>query len=409
MNRIPETEALTKPHLLAEKAARYLYPNYARPDVVLVRGQGARVWDESGREYLDFYAGVAVSTLGHSHPALVRAISEQATRLVHTSNYYYNEPNILLAEQLATRAKMAHVFFCNSGTEANEAMLKLARRHFFERGDANRYEIIAFESAFHGRTMGSLAATGTAKYRQGFGPLGGVTHVPYGDLAAVESVLSARVAGIIVEPMLGEGGAVEAPPGFLRALRAIADQHGILLLVDEIQTGIGRTGSFLATGAEEVRADALTLAKGLGGGVPIGALLTGPHLEAALPKGSHGSTFGGNPLASAAALAVLQTLDEEGLVERARELGVRLRDRLDALVKKSAFVTERRGRGLLQAIELVPQVSAGAVLARLRERGLLVTLAGANALRLTPPLVLTDEEFEKGLSILEETLQDLSS
>lgn len=406
MNRIPESPSTVEPHSLADKAARYLYPNYARPSVVLVRGQGARVWDEEGRPYLDFYAGVAVSTLGHAHPRLVRAISEQAARLIHTSNYYYNEPNVLLAEQLAHRSKMARAFFCNSGTEANEAMLKLARRHFFEQGNPDRYEIIAFENAFHGRTMGSLAATGTAKYRQGFGPLGGVTHVPYGDLDAVQAILSERIAGIIVEPMLGEAGAVSPPPGFLRGLRSLADQHGCLLLVDEIQTGIGRTGTFLALEAEGIRADALTLAKGLGGGVPIGALLTAAHLENALPKGSHGSTFGGNPLASAAALATLQVLDEEGLVARAHRLGERLRHRLDALAARSSFILERRGRGLLQALELVPEVPAGAMLARLRDRGLLVTLAGANAIRFTPPLVLTDDEFEEGLAILEGTLTE---
>lgn len=404
MNRISQEVSPSQPELLAETAERCLYPNYARPDVVLVRGEGAQLWDQHGKRYIDFYAGVAVSTLGHGHPELVRAIQDQAAKLIHTSNYYYNEPNVLLAEELTRRTGLPRAFFCNSGTEANEAMLKLARRHFFERGEPERVEIIAFENAFHGRTLGSLAATGTAKYRQGFGPLGPVVHVPYGDLSAVEARLSAHTAGIIVEPVLGEAGAIEAQPGFLHGLRELATRAGALLLVDEIQTGVGRTGTFLAIESEEIQPDALTLAKGLGGGVPIGALLTGEHLAASLPKGSHGSTFGGNPLASAAALAVLRTMDRDALLERVRVLGERLAARLDGLLARSTFITRRTGRGLLQAIELAPEQNAGAFLGRLRDRGLLVTLAGANALRFTPPLTISDEEFEEGLTLLEETL-----
>lgn len=404
MNSLPKDDPPSETQLLAETAERCLYPNYARPGVVLVRGEGAKLWDQNGKRYIDFYAGVAVSALGHGHPELVKAIQDQAAKLIHTSNYYHNEPNVLLAEDLTRRTGFSRAFFCNSGTEANEAMLKLARRHFFERGESERVEIIAFENAFHGRTLGSLAATGTAKYRQGFGPLGPVSHVPYGDLSAVEARLSSRTAGIIVEPVLGEAGAIEAPPGFLRSLRELATRAGALLLVDEIQTGVGRTGTFLAIEAEDARPDALTLAKGLGGGVPIGALLTGEHLAASLPKGSHGSTFGGNPLASAAALAVLRTLDKESLLVRVQTLGAWLADRLDTLRSRSPLITRRTGRGLLQAIELVPEQSASALLGQLRDRGLLVTLAGSNALRFTPPLTISDEEFEEGLTLLEETL-----
>src|SRR5688572_25672737 len=245
-----------------------LYPNYRQPPLVLSHGKGCEVWDKSGRRYLDFTAGIAVSTLGHAHPALCRAIAEQAARLIHVSNYYYNEPNILLADRLSRLCGMDRAFFCNSGTEAIEATLKLARRHFHARGQRERFRIVAFEGSFHGRTLGALAATGQPGYREGFGPLSGVTHVPYGDLDAVRRSMGDDVAGILVEPVQGEGGVNPAPPGFLRGLRELADKTGALLLADEVQTGIGRTGRFLAFEHAGVAADVVALAKALGGGVP---------------------------------------------------------------------------------------------------------------------------------------------
>lgn len=390
---------------LVSTAGRYLYPNYRQPDVVLSHGRGVELFDTDGRRYLDFYAGIAVSTLGHAHPALVSALAEQAARVIHLSNYFYNEPNIRLAEKLCALTGMDRAFFCNSGTEAMEAMLKLCRRHFFDAGQPDRYRVVAFDNSFHGRTLGALAVTGQKKYREGFGPLPGATHVPFGDLAAVEAVVGDDVAAILVEPIQGEGGVVPAPAGFLRGLRAIADGCGALLLCDEIQTGVGRTGRFLGAEHDDVRPDALVLAKGLAGGVPIGAMLCQSSLAGALPPGSHGSTFGGSPLASAAALAVLGVLETDGLVENARALGEYLTLRLEELATKHPkSVKLSRGRGLLQALVLDDAVDARAVMIALRERGLLVTLAGGQGLRISPPLVITKLELDEGLGLIDAVL-----
>ena len=292
---------------LVDTGLLYLYPNYRQSPMILVRGRGCEVWDSEGRRYLDLYAGIAVSTLGHAHPRLVRAISEQAEKLIHVSNYFYNEPNIRLAEKLCRLTGMERALFSNSGTEAIEAMLKLCRRYFYTREQRDRYKIVAFENSFHGRTLGALAMTGQAKYRDGFGPLPGVTHVPYGDLGAVKRAMTPDVAAIIVEPIQGEGGVVPAPPGFLaglrrdrrRARRAAAGGRG-----PNRRRPHRQVSGFSARQASSP--DAVALAKALGGGVPIGAMLCKAHLLDALPPGSHGSTFGGNPLASAAALAVLE-------------------------------------------------------------------------------------------------------
>ena len=393
---------------LLAAAEKSLYPNYRQPPLVLSRGQGCYVWDTSGKRYLDLYAGIAVSTLGHAHPKLVAALSAQAAQLCHVSNYFYNERNIELAEKLVRATGMDRVFFCNSGTEANEAMLKLARRHFFASGQPERLRVIAFENSFHGRTLGALAMTGQAKYRDGFGPLPGVTHVPYGDAAAVRRVMGPDVAAIIVEAVQGEGGVLPAPLGFLAELRAIADEFGALLLADEVQTGIGRTGRFLAFEHDGVRADALALAKALGGGVPIGAMLCQEKLSQALPAGSHGSTFGGNPLASAAALAVLDTLEAEGLIEAAARTGAHLSERLSELAsRRSAQVELARGRGLLQALVLRDGIDARAVLTGVREAGALLTIAGGQALRFTPPLIVTRAEIDEGVDILDRVLEGL--
>jgi acetylornithine/N-succinyldiaminopimelate aminotransferase len=300
---------------------------------------------------------------------------------------------------------MDHVFFCNSGTEAVEASLKLARRHFFAKGEERRSRVIAFEQSFHGRTLGALAATGQKAYREGFGPLPGVTHVPYGDIAAVESAMGDDVAAILVEPVQGEGGVVPAPKGFLAALRRIADGVSALLVADEVQTGVGRTGTFLAFEHAAVSADVVVLAKGLGGGIPIGAMLCTAQLSDALPPGSHGSTFGGNPLASAAALAVLETLQTEDLVRGARDKG----DHLERLLASLAARHERhvegsRGIGLLQALVLREQVDVRAVVGKLRDEGLLVTVAGARALRLSPALTVSLVELDEGAAIIDRVL-----
>jgi acetylornithine/N-succinyldiaminopimelate aminotransferase len=387
---------------LVDTGSKYLYPNYRQAPTILVRGRGCELWDAEGKRYLDLYAGIAVSTLGHAHPRLVRAIAEQAEKLIHVSNYFYNEPNVRLAEKLCALTGMERALFSNSGAEAIEAMLKLVRRYFFTREQPERYRMIAFENSFHGRTLGALAVTGQAKYRDGFGPLPGVTHVPYGDLEAVRRAMAADVAGILVEPIQGEGGVVPAPPGFLTGLRALADEHGAMLLADEVQTGVGRTGSFLACQHDRVTPDAVALAKALGGGVPIGVMLCRARLIDALPPGSHGSTFGGNPLASAAALAVLSTLESENLVAGAAEKGELLARALrDLAARHPAVVSGARGRGLLQALILRDGIDARELLGQLREAGLLLTQAGSQGLRFSPPLVVTNAELEEGVAIVD--------
>lgn len=405
MNARPDPTE-TQPLLAAAK--RHLYPNYAQPELVMSHGRGSQLWDSEGRRYVDFFAGIAVSTLGHAHPALVEALSSQAAELIHVSNYFYTAPNLELSQLLCELADFDRAFFCNSGTEANEAALKLVRRHFFDQGQEDRDVIIAFENSFHGRTIGSLAATGQPKYRTGFGPIGGVVHVPFGDLEKTRAAVTGRVAGILFEPIQGEGGVVPATAGFLQGLRELCDQSGAFLIADEIQTGVGRTGHFLASHQSGVRPDVATLAKALGGGVPIGAMLCREKLAHALPPGSHGTTFGGNPLASRAALTVLQTLKKERLLERVGALGARLESELDALVEKHDALASRRGQGLLQGLVLRDPSQGGALLNALRESGLLVTFAGGVAIRLTPPLTISDAEFEEGLAILDQVLGSFS-
>jgi len=393
---------------LVALARQRLYANYQPAPLALVRGRGCELFDADGRRWLDLCAGVAVCSVGHGHPQLARAIGEQAATLMHVSNYFYNERNIVLADELCRRTGFARAFFCNSGTEANEALLKLARRHFFQAGKAERVRVVAFHNAFHGRSLGALSMTGTPKYREGFGPLGPVTHVPYGDAAAVEAAMGPDVCAIVVEPLQGEGGVLPAPAGFLAKLRGIADAHGALLLCDEVQTGMGRLGRFLGSDGSGAKPDAIALAKGLGGGFPVGAMLTTDAVAAALPPGSHGSTFGGNPLASAAALAVLRILDEENLVEGARAKGQALGKMLQGLVEELPDVCElARGEGLLWGLVLKQGFVARQVLSTVQEAGVLLTAAGERVLRFSPPLVVSVAELEEGVRALRTALTRL--
>ncbi|HVY46228.1 MAG TPA: acetylornithine/succinylornithine family transaminase [Minicystis sp.] len=388
---------------------RRLLGNYRQAPFVLERGEGCRVFDTDGRSYLDLCAGVAVDALGHAHPRLAAAIAEQAARLMHVSNYFYNAENVRLADELCRKLRFDRAFFCNSGAEANEAMLKLARRFHYVAGQRDRYRVVAFHQSFHGRTLGAIALTGNPKYREGFGPpLAGVTHVAYGDAAAVRAAMGPDVAAILVEPVQGEGGVNVPPKGFLPELRAIANEHGALLLVDEVQTGMGRTGTWLGCDHEGVEADAIALAKGLGGGFPIGALLLRERLNAALPPGTHGATFGGNPLASRAARTVLAVLEEERLVEGAAEKGEHLAKELAKLVARHPkILVGHRGLGLLQAAVLAPGLEARAALVKMREHGVLLTAAGTDALRFSPPLVVTTAELDEGVARVDAALGEL--
>jgi acetylornithine/N-succinyldiaminopimelate aminotransferase len=395
---------------LVELARQRLYANYKPAPLAIVRGKGCELFDADGRRWLDLCAGVAVSAVGHGHPVLARAVADQAASVIHVSNYFYNAQNVLLADALCKRTGFTRAFFCNSGTEANEALLKAARHHYYAQGHKDRVRVVAFHNAFHGRTLGALSMTGTPKYREGFGPLGPVTHVTYGDAAAVEAAMGHDVCAIIVEPLQGEGGVLPAPAGFLAKLRAIADAHGSLLLVDEVQTGIGRLGRFLGSEGSGANPDAIALAKGLGGGVPIGAMLTTERLAGALPPGTHGSTFGGNPLACAASLAVLKILDDEKLLDGVKAKGEALGQMLEKLAAEMPEVCEgARGEGLLRGLILRPGFVARDVLPRVQEAGVLLTAAGERVLRFSPPLVVTVSELEEGVNAVRRVLGELRS
>ena len=389
----------------AEREARIHLQVYPRQPLVIVRGEGCWVWDEAGNRYLDFVAGIAVNVLGHAHPAVTEAISRQARTLLTTSNLYYTLPQLELAECLLERSPFDRVFFTNSGTEANEAAIKLARRHGGERG---AYEIVSLVGSFHGRTLGSLAATGQPKYAEPFAPLpGGFLHVPINDVAALDAAVSAKTAAILLEPIQGESGIRPLTDAYLTAARAAADRLGALLILDEVQTGIGRTGTFFAFEQTPVVPDAVTLAKGLGGGVPIGALLV-RESASAFHVGDHGTTLGGNPLAASAAVATLKVLDAEGLLRRARDRGDRLATGLQRFVA-DGLATEVRGRGLMRGLETAGPWAKAAVSAARDHHGLLVNATGETTLRLVPPLTINEDEVDEGLERLGAALNEASA
>lgn len=391
---------------LIKDGGQYLMPTYARYPVVLVRGRGMRVWDPEGREYLDFVGGVAVNILGHCHPKVVAAIQDQAARLIHVSNYFQIEPQIRLARLLAERTFADQVFFCNSGAEAVEASLKLARRHMKAERGKGRHQIIATHNSFHGRTLATLTATGQPKFWEGYDPLvPGFVHVPYGDLQAVEQAITEETAAVLVEPIQGEGGVVIPPPDYLPGLRALCDRHGILLILDEVQTGMGRTGRLFAHEHAGVAPDLMAVAKGLGGGVAIGALLAKREIARSFGPGSHGSTFGGNPLACAAGAAVLEAIDEEHLLERCQKMGAYFRQRLDRL-RRFPVVKEIRGLGLLLGVEL-SVLGKPAVEACLKE-GFLINVTSDRVLRFMPPLLVAEADIDRLMETLERVLSGIS-
>ena len=373
--------------------------NYARHPVAFTHGKGCRLWDEDGREYLDLFAGLAVSSLGHGHPALVDAIRRQAGLLIHTSNLFYHEPGARLAERLVELTFADRVFFCNSGAEANEAAIKMARR-----ASGGRYKIVATHGSFHGRTYGALAATGQPGLQEGFGPmLEGFVHVEPSSADAVAAVVGDDTAAVIVEPIIGEGGVIVPPPGYLAALRAICDRSGARLILDEVQTGNGRTGALFAYEHEGIRPDIVTTAKGLGGGLPIGAVLAREDVASAFVPGSHGTTFGANPVCCAAALAVLDELTSGGVTGNAARVGDYFLARLRTALAGRDDVVEVRGKGLLIGVEMKRETRT--IVRDLLERGVVANSTAGTVLRLIPPLVLTEAEVDEGVAALVEVLR----
>jgi acetylornithine/N-succinyldiaminopimelate aminotransferase len=378
---------------LQQRWSKSMMNNYGQPTLALVRGEGAVVFDDTGRSYVDMLGGIAVNALGHAHPAIIDAVSKQVATLGHVSNFYLAEPPIALAELLlALAGRSGKVFFANSGAEANEAAFKLSRR-------TGRTHIVAAIGGFHGRTMGALALTGQPGKAAPFLPVpGDVTHVPYGDVDALAAAVTDATAMVILEPIQGENGVVVPPSGYLAAARAITSKHGALLALDEVQTGVGRTGHWFAHQADGVEPDIITLAKGLGGGLPIGACIAFGDTAALLEPGQHGSTFGGNPISCAAALAVLRTIARDGLLDHVKRIGERLRTGIEAL--GSPLIAEVRGAGLLLGIVLTEPV-AGTLVAELRDAGFLANAPQPDVIRLAPPLILTAEQADGFIAALE--------
>jgi len=382
--------------------SRYYFQTQKRLPVLLVRGEGTKVYDEQGRQYLDFVAGVATVSLGHCHPVLIKAIEEQAHQLIHVSNYYYTLPQLKLAELLCQTSGLDRVFFCNSGAEAVEGAIKLTRKWGKEKKDG-AYEIIVAENAFHGRTLAAVAATGTEKYRAPFTPLPeGFIRVPFNDLEAIKEATGGKTAAVLLEPIQGEGGVNVPADDYLRRVRAWCDQAGLLLVLDEVQTGIGRTGKLFAFQHYGAQPDVLTSAKGLAGGVPIGAFLAREHCAVFAP-GEHGSTFGGNPLATNAGYNVLKYIVDNDVPAQVAKKGEHLERRLRSLADRHPMVTEIRGKGLLWALELDREAAEQAVRLSLDE-GLLINNVKPTALRLMPPLTVSEDELDEAVDIIDRVL-----
>jgi acetylornithine aminotransferase len=385
------------------EADRVMAATYKRTPVVFSKGDGCTLWDTEGRAYLDFVAGIAVCNLGHAHPAVANAVFEQAKTLVHVSNLYYTIPQTELAAWLVDHSFADRVFFCNSGAEANEAAIKLARKYFKDRGEPDRYRIISMIQSFHGRTMGTLSATGQDKIKQGFSPiLEGFDFVPFNDFEAVREKIGAATCAILLEPIQGEGGIRSADPQFLENIRQLCDETGTLLIFDEIQTGIGRTGKLFAYEHYGVQPDIMTLAKALANGLPIGAMLAKESVAAAFVPGSHASTFGGTPLVTAASLCVLKTLEQENIIGHCAEVGLYFKERLQALKHRHDSVVDIRGLGLLLGMELnkdgLPLVEA------CLNKGFVINCVQGNTLRFVPPLIVQKAEIDRLIQCLDEIL-----
>ncbi len=374
---------------------------YGRYPLVAARGEGCRLIDTDGRSYLDFLAGVAVNNLGHCHPAIVAAIREQAGRLIHCSNFYHIPQQIELSRLLCDASFGDRVFFCNSGAEANEAAIKLARKYSTEKYGPQRFEIIAATASFHGRTLATVSATGQAKIQAGFSPLlPGFTHVPFGDIDALKQRMNSATCAVILEPIQGEGGIHVPPAGYLAAVRALCSERDVVLIFDEIQTGMGRTGTLFAYEQEGMEPDVMTLAKALAGGVPIGAMVARAPFSDVLGPGTHGSTFGGNPLAAAAGVAAFKELNSSQLLDHCNTMGDDLRTQLQSLMSRHHIIRQVRGRGLMIGLELA--VEGGPLVTKALEQGLLINCTAGNVLRFVPPLIVSRDEIDDMIAILDD-------
>jgi acetylornithine/N-succinyldiaminopimelate aminotransferase len=386
-------------------AERYIFPTYRRFPITLVKGDGCYLWDEDGKKYLDFVAGIAVCSLGHSSPILSKALYEQSQKLVHVSNLFYTQPQTELARVLTENSFADRVFFCNSGAEANEAAIKLARRYSRERFGPNRHVIITMENSFHGRTMATLSATGQEKIQAGFDPLlEGFRYVPFNDLQSLETSLDTSVCAVMVEPIQGEGGVVMPDLKYLEKLSEICRERDILLILDEIQVGMGRTGKLFAYEHFGITPDIITLAKALGNGMPIGAMLAREGLKDAFGPGSHASTFGGTPLVTAGALAILRSLLDDGWIENARLVGDYFKQRLMGLQQKYAIIKDVRGLGLILGLEL--NTEGASVVAACMQRGFLINCVQEKVLRFVPPLIISKEEIDSLIECLDAVFRE---
>jgi len=399
----PMPETTNKSSEWIERAEQSVMKTYGRYPVVMQRGAGCRLWDVDGKEYLDFLAGVAVNNLGHCHPKVVKALQDQAATLLHCSNFYHIPQQIELAEWLCARSFAERVFFCNSGAEANEAAIKLARKYSRDKYGENRFEVITALASFHGRTLGTISATGQPKVQDGFAPMvQGFKYVPFGDIATLSQAVSSSTCAVLLEPVQGEGGVNVPSPGYLKAVRELCDAHDLLLIYDEVQVGCGRTGTLFAYQHDDVAPDIMTLAKALAGGPPIGAMLTRADLASTLGPGTHGSTFGGNPLMCAAALATMRTLEEENILANCLAMGKYFRERLLQFKDKYPFIRDVRGRGLILGMEL--DIEGGPLVNAAMEKGLLINCTVGKVLRFVPPLIVNRKEIDAALAILDEVL-----
>ncbi len=390
-----------------ERSDRVIMKTYGRYPIVPVRGEGCRVWDADGNEYLDFLAGVAVNNLGHCHPRVVKAIQDQAASLIHCSNYYQIPQQIELAELLCSHSFADRAFFCNSGAEANEAAIKLARKYSRDTYGPERFEIITAADSFHGRTMATVSATGQEKVQRFFDPLlHGFKHVPFNDVAAIEAAITPTTCAVMLEPIQGEGGINVPDRDYLAKVRELCDRHKLILILDEVQTGIGRTGKLFAYQHFGITPDIMTLAKALAGGAPIGTMLAREEIAAAFVPGTHGSTFGGNPLMAAAAIATLRTILEEGLLNRCEEIGEYLQGELAALGRNYSFVKDVRGIGLMIGMGLT--IPAGDIVKQGHGRGLLLNVTHETVLRFVPALIVTRQEIDRMIKIMDGIFKEIA-